>query len=141
MNTKVKDLVVDSGAFLRNAPLQNLGENIYTCSEVLGEIKSKWAKDQLQVLPYEIKIKEPDDEDLQFVLKFAKKTGDLFSLSNTDLKVVALAVRMERERNGNIDHINATPSTTKIVSNVPSKQNQLKAKGDDYGFNFKNVRI
>lgn len=138
--TKVKDLVVDSGAFLRNSPLQDLGENIYTCEEVLAEVKSKWAIDRLQVLPYEIKLKEPDEEDLQFVIRFAKKTGDYFSLSKTDLKVMALAVCMERQRNGNIDHLKTAPSSTQIVSNVPAKQPGSK-KGDTYGFNFKNVSL
>lgn len=133
--SKVKDLIVDTGAFLRNSPVQNFGENIYTCPEVLAEIKSKWAKDQLQILPYEIKTKEPDDDDLQFVISFAKKTGDFFSLSNTDLKVIALAVRLERERNGGIEHLKKIPTSTQIVSNVPSKQN--RSKSNDYNFNFK----
>ena len=133
---KVKDLVVDSGAFLRNSPLQNYGDNIYTCEEVLAEIKSKWARDRLQVLPYAIKVKEPEDDDLQFVIRFAKKTGDFFSLSNTDLRVIALAVCLERERNGNLDHLSTMPSSTQIISNVPTKQSQ---SNDLFGFNFKNV--
>lgn len=142
MNNKVKDLVVDSGAFLRNTQLQNYGENIYTCEEVLAEIKSKWAREKLQVLPYEIKVKEPEDEDLQFVIRFARKTGDLFSLSNTDLKVIALAVRLEREKNGNIEHLKSMPTSTKIVSNLPNKKvNQKSNANDVYGFNFKNVRF
>lgn len=135
---KVKDLVVDSGAFLRNSPLQDYGENIYTCEEVLAEIKSKWALDRLQVLPYEIKVKEPDEEDLQFVTRFAKKTGDFSSLSKTDLKVIALAVCMERQSKGNIEHLKTAPSSIKIVSNVPAKQSAGK-KADAFGFNFKNV--
>ena len=136
---KVKDLVVDSGAFLRNSPLQDYGENIYTCEEVLAEIKSKWAKDRLQVLPYEIKVKEPEEEDLQFVIKFARKTGDFASLSKTDLKVIALAVCMERESKGSVDHLKTSPSTTKIVSNVPAKQSANKKASDGYGFYFKSV--
>lgn len=134
MNSKVKDLVVDTGAFLRNAPLQNYGDNIYTCEDVLAEVKSKWAKERLQVLPYEIKIKEPNDEDIKFAASFAKKTGDYFSLSATDLRVIALSIRLERERNGNLDHLKTTPSSTKIVSNVPKKQ---ISSNNDYGFNFK----
>ena len=140
---KVKDLVVDTGAFLRNSPLQDYGDNIYTCEEVLAEIKSKWAKDQLQVLPYEIKAKEPEEEDLQFVIRFAKKTGDFASLSKTDLKVIALAVCMERQSKGNVDHLKTAPSSTKIVSNVPANQSTGKkaSGGDVYGFNFKIVSL
>lgn len=136
MANKVKNLIVDTGAFLRNTALQDIGSNIYTCEEVLAEVKSKWAKDQLQVLPYEIKVKQPDEEDLQFVTRFARKTGDFSSLSDTDLKVIALAVRLERETNGNIDHLKSAPSTAKIISNVPEKQ--TKNSYNDYGFNFKN---
>lgn len=134
---KVKDLVVDSGAFLRNCPLQDYGENIYTCEDVLSEIKSKSAIDRLQVLPYDIKIKEPENEDLELVKKFSKKTGDFFNLSNTDLKVIALAVCLEREKNGNLDHLKTTPASVKIVSNQ-STQQQKKSSKDDFGFNFKN---
>jgi RNA-binding protein NOB1 len=141
MSNKIRDLVVDTGAFLRNSPLQNYGENIYTCPEVLDEVKSKWAKDQLQVLPYEIKVKEADEEDLDFVIRFAKKTGDFASLSRTDLKVVALAVHMEREKNGNIDHLKTNPTSTQVVSNQPTKETQQKIKGDEFGFNFKNVSV
>ena len=40
---------------------------------------------------------------------FAKQTGDLYSLSITDIGVLALAWMMEKQYNG-VDHLNAHPS-------------------------------
>ena len=37
------------------------------------------------MLPIEIEERTPSDSSLKFVLDFAKQTGDIRSLSNTDL--------------------------------------------------------
>ena len=36
-------LVVDSGGFLKNAPLRDLAENVVTLHEIVGEIKVRCA--------------------------------------------------------------------------------------------------
>ena len=40
---------------------------------------------RLEMLPIEIEERTPSDSSLKFVLDFAKQTGDIRSLSNTDL--------------------------------------------------------
>jgi len=42
------------------------------------------------------------------VIKFAKKTGDLATLSKTDLKVIALTWMLEKEA-GNLESIRTEP--------------------------------
>ena len=130
---KVKHLVVDSGAFLKNSPLHEIATNVYTTEEVIGEIKSRSAREQLQVLPYDVEKRQPEEEDRLFVTSFAKKTGDYFNLSSTDIEVIALAVNLERRQHGgSIAHLNEQPKQATIISNVPSKEN----KRDKFGFNF-----
>lgn len=61
-NPKIRHLVVDSGGFIKNTALQEIGENIYTLPEVISEIKDKATKQRLQVLPYEINYRVPSPE-------------------------------------------------------------------------------
>ena len=57
-------LVADSAAFLKNVPLQNMAKNVYTISEVVGEIKSAAVRQSLAVLPYEITFRVPSSDSL-----------------------------------------------------------------------------
>ena len=111
-------LVVDSGGFLKNAPLREMAEKeVITIRDVVDEIRDKATKQRLQVLPYEIVFKSPDQDDIKqgrngqipyildkyavpcnmipncspsifcTVTEFSKSTGDYASLSATDMKV------------------------------------------------------
>ncbi|XP_063801533.1 RNA-binding protein NOB1 [Pseudophryne corroboree] len=106
--TRVLHVVADSGAFLRNAVLQEIGIHIYTVREVVNEIRDKATRRRLAVLPYELLFREPRPESIQLVTEFSKKTGDYASLSATDIKVLALAYQLEAEHVGP-DHIKTEP--------------------------------
>ncbi|CAK9297837.1 unnamed protein product [Gordionus sp. m RMFG-2023] len=88
---KCQNLVVDSTAFLLNAPINVLGQNIYTIQEVVDEIKDENTRQRLSVLPYKLLIKEPQKEHFKAVVEAAKTTGDFSVLSLTDIKLIALA--------------------------------------------------
>ncbi|CAH1779731.1 unnamed protein product [Owenia fusiformis] len=105
---KVKHVVADSGAFLRNAALHDIGEKVYSIPEVVQEIRDKETKQRLQVLPYELVFREPSTQSIHIVSEFAKKTGDYRSLSAVDIKVLALTYQLEKEQVG-IDHIKTQP--------------------------------
>ncbi|KAL4235177.1 Nin1 binding protein [Mactra antiquata] len=109
----VKHVVLDSGAFLRNAPVRDIAENVYTVTDVVDEIKDRATKQRLQVLPYELVYREPSAEAIKRVTEFSKKTGDYRNLSAVDLKVMALAYQLEKEFVGT-DHIKLEPDK-KIV--------------------------
>jgi len=87
---KVSHLVADSGAFIRNADLKELGGVIYTCKAVVDEIKDKATKKRLSVLPYDLKFSFPSGDAVQKITEVSKLSGDYPSLSVTDIQVLAL---------------------------------------------------
>ncbi|XP_016308518.1 RNA-binding protein NOB1 [Sinocyclocheilus anshuiensis] len=106
--TVVEHVVADAGAFLKRAPLQEIGKNIYTLKDVVDEIRDKPTKRSLAFLPYKLNFKEPFPEHVRFVTEFAKKTGDYPSLSATDIKVLALTYQLETENVGT-EHLKKEP--------------------------------
>ncbi|KAK6982153.1 Nin1 binding protein [Biomphalaria glabrata] len=110
MPFKVKHVVADTGAFIRNANLREIAENVYTVPQVIEESIDRATRRRLNLLPISINFKEPSTEALQFVSAFAKKTGDYLSLSAVDLKVLALVYDLEKQFKGT-DHINKDPPT------------------------------
>ncbi|XP_029000007.1 RNA-binding protein NOB1 isoform X2 [Betta splendens] len=98
--TLVEHVVADAGAFLKKAPLQDIGKNIYTLKDVVDEIRDKATRRSLAVLPYQLIFREPHPEHVRHVTEFSKRTGDYPSLSATDIKVLALTYQLELEHVG-----------------------------------------
>eukprot|EP00040_Diaphanoeca_grandis_P039173 m.258340 g.258340 ORF g.258340 m.258340 type:complete len:625 (-) comp36445_c0_seq1:111-1985(-) len=110
-------LIVDSGAFLKNAKLETLGRVIVTIPEVIAEIRNKDMRDKLAgVLPYTITFRQPHPKSIRFVSEFSKLTGDYGGLSAVDLKVLALAHTYCVEFNGE-ESINKQPKLS--LANIP----------------------
>ncbi|XP_006878941.1 PREDICTED: RNA-binding protein NOB1 [Elephantulus edwardii] len=124
----VEHVVADSGAFLRDAALQDIGKNIYTIREVVNEIRDKATRRRLAVLPYELHFKEPFPEYVRLVTEFSKKTGDYPSLSATDIQVLALTYQLEIKVSSSIQH----PETPLLISgfHLPSKPKPLRETRD-----------
>ncbi|XP_011261678.2 RNA-binding protein NOB1 [Camponotus floridanus] len=121
---KIQYLIVDTSAFIRNAPLQDIGVNILTEQAVVDEITSKRQLRRLVVLPYDLKVQEAFSENIKFVTEFSKKSGDYTSLSATDIKVIALTYQLEKEKVGTA-HLKDAP-TIRTIAPTEDKQN-----GDD----------
>lgn len=115
MKKKVQHIVADSAAFLKNAPIHDMCENVYTVEEVVNEIKDEATRQRLAVLPYTLHIRQPSTEALHAVTEFAKLTGDFRSLSVVDLRVLALTYQLEKEYCGT-DHIKTKPCKQVEVS-------------------------
>ncbi|KAJ8343379.1 hypothetical protein SKAU_G00307080 [Synaphobranchus kaupii] len=115
--TMVEHVVADAGAFLKKAPLQDIGTNIYTLKEVVDEIRDKQTRRSLAFLPYKLNFKEPFPEYVRFVTEFSKKTGDYPSLSATDIKVLALTYQLEAENVGEA-HLKKEPEVKVKVCNT-----------------------
>ncbi|XP_011617989.1 RNA-binding protein NOB1 isoform X1 [Takifugu rubripes] len=107
--TLVEHVVADAAAFLRKAPLQDIGKNIYTLKDVVDEIRDKPTRRSLSFLPYQLNFKEPHPEHIRKVTEFSKKTGDYPSLSATDIKVLALTYQLELENVGS-QHLKTEPA-------------------------------
>ncbi|KAF6214420.1 hypothetical protein GE061_009163 [Apolygus lucorum] len=111
---KTEFLVVDTSAFIKNTQLQDFSEKVITCQDVVDEIKNSRQLRRLVVLPFELEIDEPDNEDVVFVSQFSKKTGDYPALSSTDIKVMALTYKLERLKVGK-DHLNSQPPAPREI--------------------------
>lgn len=64
-------------------------DELLTVQEVIEEVKDRISEMKLSVL--KLKIAEPKNEIVEKIKNIAKETGDLEKLSNTDIKVLALA--------------------------------------------------
>ncbi|KAJ0056542.1 hypothetical protein NL108_010254 [Boleophthalmus pectinirostris] len=128
----VEHVVADAGAFLKKAPLQEIGKNIYTLKDVVEEIRDKPTRRSLAFLPYELKFKEPLPEHIRTVTEFSKKTGDYASLSATDIKVLALTYQLELEHVG-FQHLKKEPE---IKVNIQSTKRHPETPVNVAGFHF-----
>ena len=120
----VEHLIADSSAFIHNGPIKETGKNIYSCQEVVDEIKNKATLERLRFLPYELKMLQFDRDDFNFCCEFAKKTGDYKQLSVVDLKLIAATYKLEKQYNGN-KYINETPKEIDVKSLPKSTKYQL----------------
>lgn len=120
-------LVVDSGAFIRHAPLQDLGAKIYTVPEVISELKCARTKHLIESVPYEIILQEPSLESTRTISDVSKKTGDYAALSLIDIKVLALTHDLHVEMCGS-QHLNYTPDT--VRTKVPDSTVTATEEGE-----------
>ena len=79
--------------------MQELGSEVLTLREVVGEIRDAATRQRLAVLPFELGFRSPLPESLAVVTRFTKLTGDFPALSTTDLRVLALVYQLWREAN------------------------------------------
>lgn len=117
----IDHLIVDSSGFIHNGPIRETGKEIYSCQDVLDEIKDQATRDRLRFLPFEMKLIQYDREDLEFCSDFAKKTGDFRQLSVVDLKLIAATYRLEKKFNGT-KFINTTPKPIVIKTGGTSRK-------------------
>ncbi|XP_058066467.1 RNA-binding protein NOB1 [Anopheles bellator] len=113
--SKFQHLIVDTSAFIKNVQLQTFAENCYTVQGVLDEIRNDRQLKALTVLPYSLRVKEPDPDVVAKVVAFAKKTGDYASLSMIDLRVIALTYELETVHVGR-DHLKEEPKAAVTVT-------------------------
>lgn len=120
-------LVADSAAFLRNVPLHQMAQHVLTVPEVVAEIRDKATRERLQVLPYELQLRDPSDEAIRQVSEFARQTGDLRFLSATDVRVLALTLQVTQEEVG-AAHLNLKPTAARPEISLYHPKTQPTAK-------------
>eukprot|EP00743_Colponemidia_sp_Colp-15_P003004 GILK01003247.1.p1 GENE.GILK01003247.1~~GILK01003247.1.p1 ORF type:complete len:430 (+),score=85.38 GILK01003247.1:46-1335(+) len=108
-------IVVDSGALIKGARFK-YEDKLYSVEEVFDEIRDEKARERLASLPA-ITFRQPSDAAMQFVINFARKTGDLSSLSKTDLKVLALTYMIHQEQLGT-DNLRKEPAPLKLDTHM-----------------------
>ena len=104
----VTKVVVDTNAIVKGFRLERFADEAVTIPEVLQEVRDKQARHTLATLPFELKVRDPDEASLKAVRRFARLTGDLGALSEPDLRVIALAYMLERDAHG-VAHLREDP--------------------------------
>ncbi|XP_064105801.1 RNA-binding protein NOB1-like [Macrobrachium nipponense] len=102
---KVKHLVIDAAGFVKNLPLWEYGEELYSIPEVIAELRDKATRQRYESLPVAVKMREPQPWAIRFINQFSKKTGDYAVLSLADVKLLALTYELEIEAHGSSDHL------------------------------------
>lgn len=98
-------IVLDSSPLILNTPsissLLAICHRVITTQSVLSEIRDPDARARIETiyLPF-VKIIAPKPGSIATIKDFARKTGDLGTLSSTDVDVLAVAYDLECELNG-----------------------------------------
>lgn len=97
--SKLQYIVADSAAFLKNVPLHDICENVYTVEEVVNEVRDAATRRRLSVLPYTLHFRQPSSEALH-VGKRHESVSLIFLPSDYHLRMTVLL--SESSENGKI---------------------------------------
>ena len=108
-----------------------IGEDIVTCPHVVSEARGELTGAIVEAYLHtgKLNIQEPEDIYIKEAMEAAKKTGDLGKLSETDIHVIALAIKYLREGYKPI-----------VVTDDYSIQNILDYMGIDYMSYYRRIR-
>ncbi|XP_022155509.1 RNA-binding protein NOB1 [Momordica charantia] len=108
--------VVDANAIIQG------GERLSTCAdkfvsvpEVLDEVRDPVSRHRLAFVPFTLESMDPSPEALNRVIKFARATGDLQTLSDVDIKLIALTYTLEAQIHGT-KHLRECPPPVHMVN-------------------------
>ncbi|KAJ0255170.1 RNA-binding NOB1-like protein [Hirschfeldia incana] len=120
----ISKAVVDANAVIDGRQsLTDFADKFVTVPEVLSEIRDSDSRRRLELIPFTIETMEPSPESLSKVIKFAKATGDLHTLSDVDLKLIALTYTLEAEVHGTKNLRDVPPPIQTVrVRRLPEKE-------------------
>lgn len=119
-------LVVDTNALISGVSLSGLADRFWTVDAVLGEVRDARARAVLDSLPFKLETRIPAESSVDAIKAFARKTGDIAKLSNTDILLLALAHQLEKEVNGD-KFIRTEPPTVVTAAALPSGMSAPRA--------------
>lgn len=123
--------VVDANAVISGgAALATTASRLVTVPEVLEEVRDAAARRRLTLLPTPVETVAPAPEFVKKVVKFARETGDLQTLSDVDMKIIALAYMLEAEIHGT-SHLREHPPPLHVVSVRKLQEAQLPGWGSN----------
>jgi RNA-binding protein NOB1 len=86
-------LVLDANAFIKGLDdYLSLADVFITTPQVVGEIKDKHSRELLERFPADLLVLDPTAESVNRVVDVAGQTGDLGTLSRTDIRLCALGL-------------------------------------------------
>ncbi|KAG5058559.1 hypothetical protein AAZX31_05G192500 [Glycine max] len=108
--------VVDANAVIQSGEkLHGLADKFISIPEVMEEIRDPVSRHKLSFLPFTIQTMEPSPESINKVVKFARATGDLQTLSDVDIKLIALTYTLEAQIHGT-KHLREAPPPVQMVN-------------------------
>ncbi|GLJ36547.1 hypothetical protein SUGI_0734430 [Cryptomeria japonica] len=116
-------VVVDSSSLIDGGErVMRSAEKLVSVKEVLDEIKDPVSRHRMAFMPFTIHTMEPSEESLKQIISFARATGDLRSLSDVDIKLLALTYTLEAEVHGTA-HLRTRPPPLHVlrVRRLPEK--------------------
>ncbi|KAF5182365.1 Rna-binding protein nob1 [Thalictrum thalictroides] len=116
--------IIDANAVIQGGEkLKDYADKFVSVSEVMEEIKDPVSRHRLAFVPFTIDNMEPSSEALKTVVNFARATGDLQTLSDVDLKLIALTYTLEAQIHGT-KHLRDSPPPIHLVNvkRMPAKE-------------------
>ncbi|KAL5981522.1 hypothetical protein ACLOJK_015584 [Asimina triloba] len=119
--------VVDANAIIQGGEkLASVADKVVSVREVLEEVRDPVSRRRIDFLPFSVETMEPSPESskkggiffappLLALISFAKETGDLRTLSDVDLKLIALTYTLEAQFHGT-NHLRNSPPPLHMVS-------------------------
>ncbi|XP_020592855.1 RNA-binding protein NOB1 [Phalaenopsis equestris] len=126
--------VVDASAIIHGDKLSGYADKFVSVREVVEEVRDPVSRQRLAHLPFFVETMEPSADALKKIVKFARETGDLHTLSDVDLKLIALTYMLEAQIHGT-NHLRDSPPLLHVV-NV---KNLPEAKMPGWGDNVPNL--
>ncbi|PON62839.1 D-site 20S pre-rRNA nuclease Nob [Parasponia andersonii] len=116
--------VVDANAIIEGGDkLSQCADKFVSVPEVMDEVRDPVSRHRLAFVPFSVQTMEPTPESLNRVIKFARATGDLQTLSDVDIKLIALTYTLEAQIHGTV-HLRDCPPPihTVNVKRLPEKE-------------------
>ncbi|XP_061373756.1 RNA-binding NOB1-like protein isoform X2 [Gastrolobium bilobum] len=108
--------VIDANAVIdAGDKLHSFADKFVSVPEVMEEIRDPVSRHKLSFLPFTIQTMEPSPEAINKVIKFARATGDLQTLSDVDIKLIALTYTLEAQVHGT-KHLRDIPPPVQMVN-------------------------
>ncbi|KAF6162281.1 hypothetical protein GIB67_008410 [Kingdonia uniflora] len=130
-NKGIAVAIVDANAIIQGGEkLNNCADKFVSVTEVVEEVRDPVSRHRLQFLPFTLETKEPSPEALKKVTNFARATGDIQTLSDVDLKLIALTYTLEAQIHGT-SHLRDSPPPIQLVNTKKLSEKEMPGWGNN----------
>ncbi|KAL9255835.1 RNA-binding NOB1-like protein [Drosera capensis] len=123
--------VVDANAIIQGGErLYSIADRFVSVPEVINEVRDPVARHRLACLPFEVETMEPYPDAVKKVISFARETGDLQTLADVDVKLIALTYTLEAQVRGT-QHLREKPPPVSMLKVKRLPEKDLPGWGDN----------
>ncbi|KAL0905116.1 hypothetical protein M5K25_027294 [Dendrobium thyrsiflorum] len=122
--------VMDASAIIHGDKLSGCADKFVSVREVVEEVRDPVSRQRLAHLPFFVETMEPSPDAIKKVVKFARETGDLHTLSDVDLKLIALTYMLEAQIHGT-NHLRDSPPMLHVVNVKSLPEAKMPGWGDN----------